>query len=362
MRKSIVLVAGGTGGHILPAISFGNWINKNKKDYDVYHICGNRELELEIHNALDTSPFIVEMDGSPLSGKNIIQRIHRFFSLFTSFFKIRKFLDEKDPVCCVLFAGYLSLPAMFACKSLGIYTVLHEQNAYAGKVTKIAAKIGLDIYSGWKDCFPLNNSQYTPIGVPVRELEAHTNDFAWNSIGFDCPLPKSPRILVLSGSLGSMSVKNMIAQIAEKEKFKNYSFIVPAISDSVCRLQKNVYLTPKIWDVSLLYTIADILVVRAGGSTLSEVANSFLPALIVPWNSAADNHQNFNAISFVAENEGLIHNENESIDDFEKKLLKLVEIFEKKEEKYSTRLYNDKSNLICENFWFALSPKFERRN
>ena len=361
MKDSIVLVAGGTGGHIWPAISFGQWIEKNRNDYKVHHICGSRRLEAEIHKAAGTKPFVLNMDGSPLSGRNIVQRFSRLFSLFTAFMQARKYLKEVKPVCCVLFAGYISVPVLLACKSLGIYVVLHEQNAHSGRVTRLAVKMGVEIFTGWKECYPLPEDAYTPIGIPVREMKRVKPEEAWKKLGLKGRLPGSPRVAVMTGSLGSSSVKEIIENISTKDSFKGWTFILPAVSESIECINGNVYLLPKTWDVSLVYSLADMLIIRAGASTLSETAEMKIPAMVIPWLKAADNHQSYNAVSFAGENNAIIFNETGNSADFEKKLKELHEIFKKNEENSKTRMYNNIGSIISENFWFALSPKFERR-
>lgn len=361
MSKSIVLVAGGTGGHIWPAISFGKWIEKHHDDYAIHHICGNRKLEMEIHTAAGTSPYILDMDGSPLGGRNLFQKISRCFSLGRTYLRALKYLKKVKPSCCILFAGYISFPVLLACKTLGIYVVLHEQNAYAGRVTRIAAKMGVEIYSGWKQCQPLPEKKFTPIGIPVRTMKEYLPEEAWKELGFNCELPATPRVVVMTGSLGSNSIKNTILDISSKAPFNKWSFILPAVAEKNECINDNIYLLPKTWNIAPLYALSDMLIVRAGGSTLAEVAQIGKPAMIIPWLKSCDSHQSYNATSFASDFYALIYDENSTKEDFEKKLSELAIISSKYKKNIGNRMYNNMGSVVCENLWFALSPKFEGR-
>ena len=114
----------------------------------------------------------------------------------------------------------------------------------------------------------------------------------------------------MTGSLGSRAVKDELCGAAGEEPFKGWTFVFAAVADKVERPSENVWLLPKVWDAAQLYGLADMLVLRAGGSTLTEAAVLGLPALVVPWMQAADNHQFHNALAFAGENEGMIWTEN----------------------------------------------------
>lgn len=358
MKENILIVAGGTGGHVWPAISFGKWISLNKPDFNVHYSCGSRSLEREIYESADINPNILQIEGSPFSGSSVSQKIHRFLALVVGYNKARRILKELNPVCCVLFAGYISFPFMIACKSLKIPLALHEQNAYAGKVTRIAKKLGIDIYTGWCECKPLPIGTYTPVGVPVRSFDNIKKVSAWKELGFSEEMPTGVKVVVFTGSLGSTPIKKMICELAGKDRYKNWSFILPSVSNKVEKPHANVYFLPKIWNASLLFSLADIAITRAGGSTLTEIGTLGIPSIVIPWRQAADDHQFYNASIFTAENEAVIWNETSDLSDFEIKLSKIHKIFQEPTRKNRSRLYN-KANIICENFWRALFLKFE---
>lgn len=359
MKNNIVLVAGGTGGHIWPAVSFGKWIENNQEGVNVDYICGSRPLEAEIYKSAGIVPFVLKMDGSPLSGRSWQQRLGRLCSLFPAFTKARGFLKEKKPCGCVLFAGYISFPMIMACKSLNIPLVLHEQNAYAGKVTRIASWLGIKIFTGWDSCQALPDAGYRTVGVPVRAFAKHSPEEAWAKLNMPADFPRSPRVVVMTGSLGSQSIKELIIQAADDGEFKDWTFVLPALSKTIERIRENVYLLPKVWDASLLFGIADMAVVRAGGSTLTEVGTLGIPAVVIPWRAAADDHQHYNAAEYVKSNAGIVAEDNQNYAGFKSKILELYRTNMQNEQKCTKKLYNNVGR-ICEDFWLALSPEFER--
>ena len=113
-------------------------------------------------------------------------------------------------------------------------------------------------------------------------------------------------------------------------------------------------LLPKVWDAAQLYGLADMLVLRAGGSTLTEAAVLGLPALVVPWMQAADNHQFHNALAFAGENEGMIWTENDGYEALVSSLVRLNGIKGKNHGRAGD--LRGRGGAICENLWSLLFP------
>ncbi|MEA4930191.1 MAG: UDP-N-acetylglucosamine--N-acetylmuramyl-(pentapeptide) pyrophosphoryl-undecaprenol N-acetylglucosamine transferase, partial [Anaerolineaceae bacterium] len=325
MTTKLLLVAGGTGGHILPAISFGQWIGKNKPEVSVSYICGRRPLEMEIYSSAGIEPYKLQIEGSPFSGRGL-DKVKRTYGQLSALKESVSFLRFSSPDCVLLFGGYVSFPMLMACKILRIPFAVHEQNAYAGKVSRIASKMGAEIYTGWRECLPLDTSKYTRIGVPVREFPKISPVDAWKELGLPGELPKGPRLLVFSGSLGSASIKDLVIEVSTERDFTGWTFILPAISEKAEKVKENVFLLPKVWKTELLYSLADMATVRGGGSTLTEVAVLGIPSLVIPWEGAADNHQYYNAVSFSSENRAIIWDGRGTGKDFAKNLIRLYDI------------------------------------
>jgi UDP-N-acetylglucosamine--N-acetylmuramyl-(pentapeptide) pyrophosphoryl-undecaprenol N-acetylglucosamine transferase len=354
MIRKLLLTAGGTGGHIWPAISFGTWLAKSKPNISVEYICGKRPLEKEIYESADIDPLMVSMKGSPFSGSSI-ERVHRVHDIFTAFGEAKAIVKKFSPDACLLFGGYISFPVLAACRLLRVPTAVQEQNAYAGKVTRLAAMTGSVIFSGWKDCAPLKFGSYTKTGVPVRHFKKMDSEQAWKELGLPGRMPDGPKIVVFTGSLGSTPVKDMVKEIASREAFGDWTFLLPAIATATDKISENVYLLPKIWNAAPLFNIADMAVTRAGGSSLTEAGTAGVPVLIVPWRGAADDHQFHNAVAFASENAALIW-DGSGQDIFAEKLLQLKMLADKQMQKTSSKLYNN-AERICADLWAALSSR-----
>lgn len=350
----LLITAGGTGGHIWPAISFGQWIRKIHPECEIKFVCGSRPLEKEIYAAAHEDAVVMPADGSPLSGSSIGQRADRFCAMFSSYAKARDILKEFRPDAALLFGGYLSFPVIAACRRLGVRCAMHEQNARAGKVTRFAAAVGIDVYSGWVECAPVAQQRYLRTGVPIRDFSLPDQETSWSKLGLPQKMPAGPKVVVFTGSLGSRSIKEKICAVAGEEDFKNWTFIIAAASGRPEQAEDNVWLLPKIWDAALLYGAADILVLRAGGSTLTEAGVLGIPAVVIPWKGAADNHQYHNAMSFISENIGMVFNEDEGADALGASLKQLYEIKECKHHRSGS--LKGQGDVICENLWSALFP------
>ena len=353
MTTKLLLVAGGTGGHILPAISFGQWIGKNKPEVSVSYICGRRPLEMEIYSSAGIEPYKLQIEGSPFSGRGL-DKVKRTYGQLSALKESVSFLRFSSPDCVLLFGGYVSFPMLMASKILRIPFAVHEQNAYAGKVSRIASKMGAEIFTGWRECLPLDTSKYTRIGVPVREFPKVSPVDAWKELGLPGELPKGPRLLVFSGSLGSASIKDLVIEVSSERDFTGWTFILPAISEKAEKVKENIFLLPKVWKTELLYSLADMATVRGGGSTLTEVAVLGIPSLVIPWEGAADNHQYYNAVSFSSENRAIIWDGRGTGKDFAKNLIRLYDIHLDKNNKEQGKQYNS-AGQICRDLWLALS-------
>lgn len=357
MGRRILLAAGGTGGHIMPAISFGSWAAANR-GAEVIYVCGSRPLEKEIYASAGISPVVINLAGSPLSGGIPAKtRVERVAGTVKAVREAGKILKEHRPDCCLLFGGYVSMPFMLMGRTAGIPVAVHEQNACAGLVTRLATKAGIPVFSGWETCFPLERKKFKRVGVPVRRFERTPRAEALKQLGIPEEAAGRFTVVVFSGSLGSASVKEKIIEISENEGFRDYLFLIPSVSDATRKVSERVWVLPKIWDPSPLFSAADCAVSRGGGSMLTELAVLGIPALIIPWREAAGDHQYYNAAAFISENTGIILNlENESAS-LAAQILELRDIASGCVRNRVSGTYN-KADKICEQLWDALACQF----
>jgi UDP-N-acetylglucosamine--N-acetylmuramyl-(pentapeptide) pyrophosphoryl-undecaprenol N-acetylglucosamine transferase len=314
-------------------------------------MCGSRPLETEIYGSLKISPFVINIEGSPI-GAPKGKKLKRWSDLARGFFAARDFMLDEKPDLCVLFGGYISLGVMLLSKTRwrdGMKTVAHEQNARAGRVTRIANLLGVQVMSGWRECCPLEPKKYSYVGVPVRAPRDMTREDAEAELGLTGTYDAT--VLVMTGSLGSGNISELIGRLAEREEFKNWRFL---IMDSKIKgkrnLSENVTALPRMWDISPLFAAADVLMTRCGASTLSEVAASGLPAVIVPWRGAADDHQMANARQLRALDRIKIWDEGAGQDELALGLLSLRRSFGGVPCDIGKKMYNTSGN-VCKKLW-----------
>lgn len=352
MIKKILLTAGGTGGHIWPAVSFGRWLNANVPSIEIEYVCGSRPLEREIYSAASVEPNILPVDGSPLSGR-ILKQFFRMADQVVAVRKSLKLLSACRPDAVLLFGGYVSLPMLVACCIKGVSIFCHEQNAYAGRVTRIAAKLGAVVFTGWAECIPLLAGSFQRVGVPIRNFVLPERREAWRSLGLPGDAPSGGIAVIMTGSLGSSIIKDVICSAAARSDFLKRTFLLPAQSDKIEQAAANVILLPRVWDTALLFALADAAIVRGGGSTLTEIASLRIPALVIPWRRATDDHQKKNALAFLSENKGYIWDESSGKDSFAEKLDELFENMGKDGQRNRSGMYNN-ADRICEILWKGL--------
>lgn len=301
----ILIAAGGTGGHIWPALSFNQWIVRNRGHVESLFLSGSRDMERELYRHAGVAPVVLPVEGSPLSGP-LRTRVSRTVGLARSIAEVGRVVREFSPHICLLFGGYVSVPAMVVSKMKGVPILLHEPNAKAGRVTCIAAKARIPVCTGWEVCEPLPSGGFTPVGVPIRNLRRLPPEDAWKLLGYDLDLPPSPRVLVLGGSLGSDPMTFLFSKVSAERLFCSINFLVVGSSERAVRASGNLWLLPREWEIDLLYSIADGVVSRAGASTLAELVAFGLPSVIIPWRGAADDHQEHNARVFSEKGFGSI--------------------------------------------------------
>ena len=286
----VLIASGGTGGHIFPAIVFGRSL-QDKGDV-VQWLCGSRELERTIYNSSGIEPVILPLSGSPMGTKSITKILARTADLFRSLRQTFRLVKDFNPDEIYLFGGYISFAPLVAAKLKGIPVTLHEQNTIAGRVARTASKLGARILTGWPVCAGIKD--FTYFGVPVREPVRLPRDEALRTLGLN--LPQESRVVgVAGGSLGSGPLSDLLRRAAELCGGCEFVFL----SSKSRHDEKNAHFIPSQWDMNPFYSVCDILVCRAGGSTLAEALKWGMPTITIPWPGAMDNHQQSNAEEFV---------------------------------------------------------------
>ncbi len=292
LSRKILIVSGGTGGHIFPSIVLGKRFESDGRI--VKWLCGSRNLELEIYSSSGIEPLKITLSGSPLGSKSVFKIFKRTGDLIKSFFETLKYIREFQPDIIFLFGGYVSFAPLIIAKFKKIPLRLHEQNAVAGRVTRISERLGVLILTGWKNCRGIKKFIYA--GIPVRKPERITRKKALEIL--DLKIADNKKIIgVAGGSLGSGTLSEVLKKTAATLKNNDIDFVF--LSSKVKTDFENTHFILPQWDMNPFYSICDVLVCRSGGSTLAESLKWEIPTVTVPWSGAADNHQEANAEEFI---------------------------------------------------------------
>ena len=306
-QLKVLVSGGGTGGHIFPALSIANEVRRRHPDAKILFVGAEGRMEMEKVPAAGYN-----IIGLPVSGfdrKHLLRNIKVLTRLWKSLGLAKKILNDFKPDIAIGVGGYASGPMLKAAQKRGIPTLLQEQNSYAGVTNKLLAAKADCIcvaYEGMERFFPQEKIVLT--GNPVRRnlLECGaTPEQARQAMGME---PNKKTILIIGGSLGARTINNAVSASLDKIG-KAYDVQViwqtGKIYDQQCREAleasgvKNVAQMAFISNMDMAYRAADLVVSRAGASSISELQLLGKPAILVPSPNVAEDHQTKNALALV---------------------------------------------------------------
>ncbi|MBR0502502.1 MAG: undecaprenyldiphospho-muramoylpentapeptide beta-N-acetylglucosaminyltransferase [Paludibacteraceae bacterium] len=301
-KLKFIVSGGGTGGHIFPAISIANALKKKRPDAEFLFVGAEGRMEMErVPNAG------YEIKGLPVAGfdrSNLLKNFKVLVKLFKSLRMAKKIVKEFSPNVVVGVGGYASGPTLYAANSLGIPTLLQEQNSYAGVTNKLLAKKAAKIcvaYDHMDRFFPAESIILT--GNPVRQnvLEAAPKaQEAYDFFGFS---PEKKTLLIIGGSLGARTINQSVLAGLEKLNESGIQVIWQTGKIYIDNIRKAVegkelpfiQITDFVKRMDYAYSIADLVVSRAGASSISELCLLGKPSILVPSPNVAEDHQTKNA-------------------------------------------------------------------
>lgn len=306
-KLRIIISGGGTGGHIFPAISIANAIKELRPDTEILFV--GAEGRMEMHRVPAAG---YPIKGLPVAGfnrKNLLKNIPVLIKLFKSQRLAKKIVKEFRPHAAVGVGGYASGPTLKVAGSIGIPTLLQEQNSYAGVTNKLLAKQAHKIcvaYEGMERFFEKGKIILT--GNPVRQgLRNHTITREAAISTFDLN-PERKTVLILGGSLGARTINQCLIENLEKVKHTDVQFIwqtgkiyIDEARKAVAAVEglNNLYVTDFISDMATAYSAADLVISRAGAGSISEFCLLKKPVILVPSPNVAEDHQTKNALALV---------------------------------------------------------------
>lgn len=306
-QRKIIISGGGTGGHIFPAIAIANAIKGRYPDADILFVGAENRMEMQKVPAAGYK--IIGLQVAGFNRKNLLKNIPVLWKLRKSMNKAKKILKEFNPQIAIGVGGYASGPTLKIAESLGIPTLIQEQNSYAGVTNKLLAKKAAKIcvaYEGMDRFFPKDKIVLT--GNPCRQDLLNTDITKDEAIKFFELDPSKKTILIVGGSLGSRTINRSVIQNVNKIKESNVQIIWQCgqihFFDLKVELSHiidsgNIHLFDFIGRMDLAYKAADLVISRAGASSISELSILAKPVILVPSPNVAEDHQTKNAMALV---------------------------------------------------------------
>lgn len=309
----VLIAAGGTAGHINPALAIAAYLKKQHKEIEIAFAGRRGGMEYKLVTGQGYPFYEIEVTGiqRSLSPKAIIRNFKMLYNLALSTPKAKAILKQFKPDLVIGAGGYVSGPVVRTAAKMGIKTAIHEQNAFPGVTNKLLAKDVDVVLAAVADAVERLNavSKTTVVGNPVRE-EVFTADRtqARRAIG-----AKDGQVVIVSfgGSLGAQKINENIAQLA-KWHLKERDFLHIHATGSIekadfAAMAKEMQIdgNPKfiikeyINDMPAMLAAADLVISRAGALTLAEIAAAGKASLLIPSPNVAENHQYYNALSLV---------------------------------------------------------------
>lgn len=309
----IIISGGGTGGHIFPAVSIANAIKAKHPEAKILFVGALGRMEMQRVPAAG-----YDIIGLPICGfdrKHLLKNIAVLFRIWKSQRMAKKIIRDFKPMAAVGVGGYASGPTLNECAAMGIPCLIQEQNSYAGVTNKLLAKKAMKIcvaYDGMERFFPAEKIVKT--GNPVRQALLETTisrEDAVKSFGLD---PNKKTILLVGGSLGARTINESVMQHLDLVETSGVQFIWQTGKYYNAAINEQLKNRPQlpmlkvmdfISDMGAAYKAADLVISRAGASSISEFCLIGKPVILVPSPNVAEDHQTKNALALVEKDAAL---------------------------------------------------------
>ncbi|RJQ43195.1 MAG: undecaprenyldiphospho-muramoylpentapeptide beta-N-acetylglucosaminyltransferase [Nitrospiraceae bacterium] len=297
----IIIAGGGTGGHIFPAIAIAREFKKKFPDGRVTFVGTARGMEAKIIPKEGFDVRFIRSEG--LVGKDLMHTMKSLLTIPVSLKDSRKILKEIDPDIVLGVGGYSSGPVVLCASMMGIPTMIHEQNTLPGFANKLLGKFVDTIavtYHESIEFFPPEKSYLT--GNPVRaEILTGDRERGCRNFSLDSGLFT---IFVFGGSLGASAINKAVSEsLAYMEPFRERVQFLHQTGERDLDAVREIYryrefkgtVIPFVFDMADAYAVADLVISRAGATTLAELTACGKAAILIPYPFAAANHQEVNA-------------------------------------------------------------------
>ena len=326
----VIVSGGGTGGHIFPALSIANEIRRRYPDSRILFVGAEGRMEME---RVPEAGY--EIVGLPVAGfdrKNLFKNFSVLAKLAKSMGKARGIIRDFNPDIVIGVGGYASGPVLKAAQRRGIPTLLQEQNSYAGVTNKLLAKKARAVCVAYDDMDRFFESdRIIKTGNPVRAaiLECPlTQAEAKKKLGFD---PDKPLVFVTGGSLGARTINGatahslpMLVDRGVQLLWQTGKFYGPQYKP-VAAKYPGVQADTFVSDMATAYRAADVVVSRAGASTISEIQLLGAVAILIPSPNVAEDHQTKNAQALASRGAAIMIPDNEARERLGEEIIRLLD-------------------------------------
>lgn len=295
MKQTVLIAAGGSGGHILPAVTIGRELEKN--GFDFVLTGAGSEIEKATSQGAKTRTIpALKPSANPL-------KFIRFYSAYQKGLKeASKIIDEFSPVAVIGMGNFTTLPLVIAAKKRKIPIFLHEQNFVGGRANRFLANMADVIMVAFEGTKGFPNKKIEVVGNPIRwpKIEAYSNE-AYEFFGLE---PSKKTVLIFGGSQGSKIINDSFLGMSCKMLDNPHiQWIVACGSATFAQTKQelesmnlsNVKLFEFLKEIDKAYSVANLVVSRAGAMTVSELECYGIPSILVPRKLSINNHQDFNA-------------------------------------------------------------------
>lgn len=337
----VIISGGGTGGHIFPAVAIANVIKLHEKDSEILFV--GAEGRMEMQKIPQAGYKIVGLNIAGFQRKQLWKNFSLPFKMLASSLKARRIIKDFAADIVVGVGGYASWATLKQAQKLSIPTLLQEQNSLAGKSNQILSKRATKIcvaYDNMEKYFPKNKIVFTgnPVRKNIAQIAENTDELRKQAFEEFNLNPTKKTVLVTGGSLGARTINqsieyslqyfidNEIQLIWQTGKFY-YSGIMDrtkTLFENNAKAKELIRIHEFIFGMDKVYSIADVIISRAGALSISELCLVGKPTILVPSPNVAEDHQTKNAMALVEKNAAIMIKDSELQNEFVKTLDSII--------------------------------------
>ncbi len=309
----VIISGGGTGGHIFPAVAIANALKLLHSNVEILFVGAQGRMEME--KVPQAGYKIVGLWISGLQRRLTLDNLSFPFKVLSSLMKAKKIIREFKPDMAIGTGGYASGPLLRAATGKKIKTLIQEQNSYPGITNKLLSKKVNKIcvaYEGMEKFFPKDKIIVTgnPVRQDIQEVKAK-NDEAYSFFGLD---KNKKTVLVIGGSLGARTINESIAKAVSMIEENNLQLIWQTGKGYISTAKevvkgkenKGILAFDFISKMNYAYSVADIVISRAGAISISELCLVGKPCILIPSPNVAEDHQTKNAMALVKKDAAIL--------------------------------------------------------